>query len=78
MILTEEFSKNVLEGKKVSAKVMSLKLEVEGVTLSVVSSYSRMRSRGEGEEGKRQRGDSGGRWKSGSRVWSCDWGRVIG
>ncbi|KAK3563832.1 hypothetical protein QTP86_002740 [Hemibagrus guttatus] len=36
----EEFVRNVLEVKKVSDRVMSLKLEIEGVILNVVSGYA--------------------------------------
>ncbi|MCJ8736311.1 hypothetical protein PDJAM_G00258110 [Pangasius djambal] len=37
--LKEEFGRNVLEVKRVSDRVMSLKLEIEGVMLNVVSGY---------------------------------------
>ncbi|KAK3524437.1 hypothetical protein QTP70_028665, partial [Hemibagrus guttatus] len=40
VILKEEFVRNVLEVKRVSDKVMSLKLEIEGVMLNVVSGYA--------------------------------------
>ncbi|KAK3551724.1 hypothetical protein QTP70_023244 [Hemibagrus guttatus] len=40
VILKEEFVRNVLEVKKVSDRVMSLKLEIEGVMLNVVSGYA--------------------------------------
>ncbi|KAK3526298.1 hypothetical protein QTP70_022688, partial [Hemibagrus guttatus] len=36
----EKFVRNVLEVKRVSDRVMSLKLEIEGVTLNVVSGYA--------------------------------------
>ncbi|KAK3572375.1 hypothetical protein QTP86_032601, partial [Hemibagrus guttatus] len=38
--LKEEFVRNVLEVKRVSDRVMSLKLEIEGVMLNVVSGYA--------------------------------------
>ncbi|KAK3556905.1 hypothetical protein QTP70_022400, partial [Hemibagrus guttatus] len=38
--MKEEFVRNVLEVKKVSDRVMSLKLEIEGVMLNVVSGYA--------------------------------------
>ncbi|KAK3565057.1 hypothetical protein QTP86_032482, partial [Hemibagrus guttatus] len=40
VVLKEEFVRNVLEVKKVSDRVMSLKLEIEGVMLNVVSGYA--------------------------------------
>ncbi|KAK3561046.1 hypothetical protein QTP86_026392, partial [Hemibagrus guttatus] len=40
VVLKEEFVRNVLEGKRVSDTVMSLKLEIEGVMLNVVSGYA--------------------------------------
>ncbi|MCJ8741372.1 hypothetical protein PDJAM_G00070040 [Pangasius djambal] len=40
VVLKEEFGRNVLEVKSVSDRVMSLKLEIEGVMLNVVSSYA--------------------------------------
>ncbi|KAK3554778.1 hypothetical protein QTP70_033475 [Hemibagrus guttatus] len=40
VILKEEFVRNVLEVKRVSDRVMSLKLEIEGVMLNVVSGYA--------------------------------------
>ncbi|KAK3506372.1 hypothetical protein QTP70_004111 [Hemibagrus guttatus] len=40
VVLKEEFVRNVLEVKRVSGRVMSLKLEVEGVMLNVVSGYA--------------------------------------
>ncbi|MCI4393350.1 hypothetical protein PGIGA_G00156550 [Pangasianodon gigas] len=40
VVLKEEFERNVLEVKRVSARVMSLKLEIEGVMLNVVSGYA--------------------------------------
>ncbi|MCJ8749471.1 hypothetical protein PDJAM_G00176620 [Pangasius djambal] len=40
VVLKEEFGRNVLEVKKVSDRVMSLKLETEGVMLDVVSGYA--------------------------------------
>uniref|UniRef100_A0A673K0B0 Craniofacial development protein 2-like n=1 Tax=Sinocyclocheilus rhinocerous TaxID=307959 RepID=A0A673K0B0_9TELE len=40
VILKEEFVKNVLEVKRVSDRLMSLKLEIEGVMLNVVSAYA--------------------------------------
>ncbi|MCJ8742455.1 hypothetical protein PDJAM_G00082310 [Pangasius djambal] len=39
VVLKEEFGRNVLEVKRVSDRVMSLKLEIEGVMLNVVSGY---------------------------------------
>ncbi|KAK3559310.1 hypothetical protein QTP86_012718 [Hemibagrus guttatus] len=40
VVLKEEFVKNVLEVKRVSDRVMSLKLEIERVMLNVVSGYT--------------------------------------
>ncbi|KAK3544317.1 hypothetical protein QTP86_009089 [Hemibagrus guttatus] len=40
VVLKEEFVRNVLEVKRVSDRVMSLKLEIEGVMLNVVSGYA--------------------------------------
>ncbi|MCJ8733950.1 hypothetical protein PDJAM_G00229570 [Pangasius djambal] len=40
VVLKEEFVKNVLEVKRVSDRVMSLKLEIEGMMLNVVSGYA--------------------------------------
>ncbi|KAK3549277.1 hypothetical protein QTP70_034483 [Hemibagrus guttatus] len=40
VVLKEEFVRNVLEVKRVSDRVMSLKLEIEGVMLNVVSAYA--------------------------------------
>ncbi|KAK3527878.1 hypothetical protein QTP86_009837 [Hemibagrus guttatus] len=40
VVLREEFVRNVLEVKRVSDRVMSLKLEIEGVMLNVVSGYA--------------------------------------
>ncbi|MCJ8736373.1 hypothetical protein PDJAM_G00257620 [Pangasius djambal] len=40
VVLKEEFVRNVLEVKRVSDRVMSLKLEIEGVMLKVVSGYA--------------------------------------
>ncbi|KAK3519649.1 hypothetical protein QTP86_002806, partial [Hemibagrus guttatus] len=40
VVLKEEFVRNVLEVKRVSDRVMSLKLEIEGVMLNVVSRYA--------------------------------------
>ncbi|KAK3551641.1 hypothetical protein QTP70_020851 [Hemibagrus guttatus] len=40
VVLKEEFVRNVLEVKRVSDRVMNLKLEFEGVMLNVVSGYS--------------------------------------
>ncbi|KAK3506225.1 hypothetical protein QTP70_002928 [Hemibagrus guttatus] len=40
VVLKEEFVRNVLEVKRVSNRVMSLKLEIEGVMLNVVSGYA--------------------------------------
>ncbi|KAK3548411.1 hypothetical protein QTP70_012651 [Hemibagrus guttatus] len=40
VVLKEEFGRNVLEVKRVSDRVMSLKLEFEGVMLNVVSGYA--------------------------------------
>ncbi|KAK3511889.1 hypothetical protein QTP70_027488, partial [Hemibagrus guttatus] len=40
VVLKEEFVRNVLEVKRVSDRVMSLKVEIEGVMLNVVSGYA--------------------------------------
>ncbi|KAK3551371.1 hypothetical protein QTP70_016656, partial [Hemibagrus guttatus] len=40
VVLKEEFVRNVLEVKRVSDRVMSLKLEIEGVMLNVVRGYA--------------------------------------
>ncbi|MCJ8733955.1 hypothetical protein PDJAM_G00229720 [Pangasius djambal] len=40
VVLKEEFGRNVLVVKRVSDRVMSLKLEIEGVMLNVVSGYA--------------------------------------
>ncbi|KAK3561816.1 hypothetical protein QTP86_014395, partial [Hemibagrus guttatus] len=40
VVLKEEFVKNVLAVKRVSDRVMSLKLEIEGVMLNIVSGYA--------------------------------------
>ncbi|KAK3540508.1 hypothetical protein QTP70_032472, partial [Hemibagrus guttatus] len=40
VVLKEEFVRNVLEVKRVADRVMSLKLEIEGVMLNVVSGYA--------------------------------------
>ncbi|KAK3510437.1 hypothetical protein QTP70_006843 [Hemibagrus guttatus] len=40
VVLKEEFVRNFLEVKRVSDRVMSLKLEIEGVMLNVVSGYA--------------------------------------
>ncbi|MCJ8749472.1 hypothetical protein PDJAM_G00176630 [Pangasius djambal] len=40
VVLKEEFGRNVLEVKRVSDRVMRLKLEIEGVMLNVVSGYA--------------------------------------
>ncbi|KAK3554809.1 hypothetical protein QTP70_033843 [Hemibagrus guttatus] len=40
VVLKEEFVRNVLEVKRVSDRVMNLKLETEGVMLNVVSGYA--------------------------------------
>ncbi|KAK3543950.1 hypothetical protein QTP70_031858, partial [Hemibagrus guttatus] len=40
VVLKEEFVRNVLEVKRVSDSVMSLKLEIEGVMLNVISGYA--------------------------------------
>ncbi|KAK3566848.1 hypothetical protein QTP86_004547 [Hemibagrus guttatus] len=40
VVLKEEFVRDVLEVKRVSDRVMSLKLEIEGVMLNVVSGYA--------------------------------------
>ncbi|KAK3539055.1 hypothetical protein QTP86_023495, partial [Hemibagrus guttatus] len=40
VVLKEEFVRNVLEVKRVSDRVMSLKLDIEGVMLNVVSGYA--------------------------------------
>ncbi|KAK3507210.1 hypothetical protein QTP70_010208 [Hemibagrus guttatus] len=40
VVLKEEFERNVLEVKRVSDRVMSLKLEIEGVMLNVVRGYA--------------------------------------
>ncbi|KAK3506315.1 hypothetical protein QTP70_016082, partial [Hemibagrus guttatus] len=40
VVLKEEFVRNVLEVKRVTDRVMSLKLEIEGVMLNVVTGYA--------------------------------------
>ncbi|KAK3529345.1 hypothetical protein QTP70_029129, partial [Hemibagrus guttatus] len=40
VVLKDEFVRNVLEVKRVSGRLMSLKLEIEGVMLNVVSGYA--------------------------------------
>lgn len=40
VVLKEEFVRNILEVKRVSDRIMSLKLEIEGVMLNVVSGYA--------------------------------------
>ncbi|KAK3511813.1 hypothetical protein QTP70_024858 [Hemibagrus guttatus] len=40
VVLKEEFVRNVLEEKRVPDRVMSLKLEIEGVMLNVVGGYA--------------------------------------
>lgn len=40
VVLKEEYVKNVLEVKRVSDRVMSMKLEIEGTILNVVSAYA--------------------------------------
>ncbi|KAK3551012.1 hypothetical protein QTP70_011434 [Hemibagrus guttatus] len=40
VVVKEEFVRNVLEVKRVSDRVMSLKLEIEGVMINVVSGYA--------------------------------------
>ncbi|KAK3542936.1 hypothetical protein QTP70_007285 [Hemibagrus guttatus] len=40
VVLKDEFVRNVLEVKRVSDRVMSLRLEIEGVMLNVVSGYA--------------------------------------
>ncbi|KAK3559160.1 hypothetical protein QTP86_005060 [Hemibagrus guttatus] len=40
VVLKEEFVRNVLEVKRVSDRVMNLKLEIEGMMLNVVSGYA--------------------------------------
>lgn len=40
VVLKEEFVRNVLEVKRVSDRVMSMKLEIEGLMLNVVSGYA--------------------------------------
>ncbi|KAK3525841.1 hypothetical protein QTP70_010897 [Hemibagrus guttatus] len=40
VVLKEEFVRNVLEVKRVSDRVMSLKLKIEGVMMNVVSGYA--------------------------------------
>ncbi|MCJ8749429.1 hypothetical protein PDJAM_G00176230 [Pangasius djambal] len=40
VVLKEKLGRNVLEVKRVSDRVMSLKLEIEGVMLNVVSGYA--------------------------------------
>ncbi|KAF7694969.1 hypothetical protein HF521_006692, partial [Silurus meridionalis] len=40
VILKEEYSKSVVEVKNVSDRVMTLKLEVEGVMINVISAYA--------------------------------------
>ncbi|KAK3515549.1 hypothetical protein QTP70_024397 [Hemibagrus guttatus] len=52
VVLKEEFVRNVLEVKRVSDRVMSLKLEIEGVMLNVVSGYAPQDFNGHVGEGK--------------------------
>ncbi|KAF7705380.1 hypothetical protein C0J45_6915 [Silurus meridionalis] len=40
VILKEEYSKSVVEVKRVSDRVMNVKLEVKGVTINVISAYA--------------------------------------
>ncbi|KAI5611687.1 hypothetical protein C0J50_1328 [Silurus asotus] len=40
VILKEEYSKSVVEVKRVSDRVMKVKLEVEGVMINVISAYA--------------------------------------
>ncbi|KAF7697328.1 hypothetical protein HF521_005746, partial [Silurus meridionalis] len=40
VILKEEYSKSVVEVKRVSDRVMNVKLEVEGVMINVISAYA--------------------------------------
>ncbi|KAF7702094.1 hypothetical protein C0J45_9471 [Silurus meridionalis] len=40
VILKEEYSKSVVEVKRVSDRVMNMKLEVEGVMINVISAYT--------------------------------------
>ncbi|KAI5104291.1 hypothetical protein C0J45_5917 [Silurus meridionalis] len=40
VILKEEYSKSVVEVKRVSDRVMHVKLEVEGVMINVISAYA--------------------------------------
>ncbi|KAF7706368.1 hypothetical protein HF521_019622, partial [Silurus meridionalis] len=40
VILKEEYSKSVVEVKRVSDRVMNMKLEVEGVMINVISAYA--------------------------------------
>ncbi|KAK3515214.1 hypothetical protein QTP70_010616 [Hemibagrus guttatus] len=49
VVLKEEFVRNVLEVKRVSDRVMILKLEIEGVMLNVVSGYAPQGNRGDEE-----------------------------
>ncbi|KAK3543559.1 hypothetical protein QTP70_023895 [Hemibagrus guttatus] len=53
VVLKEEFVRNVLEVKRVSDRVMSLKLEIEGVMLNVVSGYAPQDFNGHVGEGNR-------------------------
>ncbi|KAK3548030.1 hypothetical protein QTP70_003062 [Hemibagrus guttatus] len=59
VVLKEEFVRNVLEVKRVSDRVMSLKLEIEGVMLNVVSGYApqEMLDMLNGHVGERNTGD---------------------
>ena len=40
MILKEEHTKNDIEGKRLSDRVMSVRLHIEGVIMNVVSDYA--------------------------------------
>ncbi|KAF7708952.1 hypothetical protein C0J45_4279 [Silurus meridionalis] len=40
VILKKEYSKSVVEGKRVSYRVMNVKLEVEGVMINVICAYA--------------------------------------
>lgn len=40
VILKEEYVKSVLEVKRVSYRIMSVKLEIEGVMINVISAYA--------------------------------------
>ncbi|KAK3543928.1 hypothetical protein QTP70_031839, partial [Hemibagrus guttatus] len=78
VVLKEEFVRNVLEVKRVSDRVMSLKLEIEGVMLNVVSGYAPQIVLPDDwestadvirETGRKVLGVSSGRWKEDKETW---------